>query len=154
MLIIVNLPIALLGGLVGLGLATMTLSVSAAVGFIALLGQSVLNGVLVVTAIQARRAAGEPWIEAVKNGAHDRLRAVLMTGLLASLGLLPAALSHAIGSETQRPLAVVVVFGTLSAFALTLILMPVAYYWTALLRERLAWKTSRGGGIATEARAT
>jgi cobalt-zinc-cadmium resistance protein CzcA len=72
------------------------------------------------------------------GGARDRLRAVLMTGLLASLGLLPAALSHAIGSETQRPLASVVVGGTVSAFALTLILMPVTYSWVARIRERFA----------------
>src|SRR5262249_14430021 len=118
--------------------AGMPLSVSAAVGFIALLGQSVLNGVLVLTAIHARRAAGDPLFESVIRGAGDRLRAVLMTGLLASLGLLPAALSHAIGSEPHRPLAVVVVFGTLSAFALTLVLLPVAAYWTLRLRARLA----------------
>jgi cobalt-zinc-cadmium resistance protein CzcA len=140
LLILSQVPFAMIGGIVGLALFGMPLSVSAAVGFIALLGQSVLNGVLVMTAIQARRNAGESLIEAVKNGAHDRLRAVLMTGLLASLGLLPAALSHAIGSETQRPLAVVVVCGTVSAFALTLVLLPVAVHVTAQLRERLAWK--------------
>jgi cobalt-zinc-cadmium resistance protein CzcA len=137
-LVLLQVPFALIGGVVGLALAGMPLSVSAAVGFIALLGQSVLNGVLVLTSIQARRTAGEPLFEAVTGGARDRLRAVLMTGLLASLGLLPAALSRAIGSETQRPLAVVVVFGTLSAFALTLVLLPVAAYWTLRLRARLA----------------
>ena len=137
-LVLVQVPFALIGGVAGLAVAGMPLSVSAAVGFIALLGQSVLNGVLVLTAIHARRAAGDPLLDAVIRGAGDRLRAVLMTGLLASLGLLPAALSHAIGSETQRPLAVVVVFGTLSAFALTLVLLPVAAYWTLRLRARLA----------------
>jgi len=137
-LVLLQVPFALIGGVTGLALFGMPLSVSAAVGFIALLGQSVLNGVLVLTAIHARRDAGEPLLESVVAGAGDRLRAVLMTGLLASLGLLPAALSHAIGSETQRPLAVVVVFGTLSAFALTLVLLPVTSYWTLLLRERLA----------------
>ncbi|HKE00759.1 MAG TPA: CusA/CzcA family heavy metal efflux RND transporter, partial [Planctomycetota bacterium] len=98
-MILLNVPLALIGGVLGLAMAGMPLSVSAAVGFIALLGQSVLNGVLVLTAIQTRRAAGEPLEAAVAGGARDRLRAVLMTGLLASLGLLPAALSHAIGSE-------------------------------------------------------
>ena len=137
-LILVQVPFALIGGIVGLAIVGMPLSVSAAVGFIALLGQSVLNGVLVIAAIQARRDAGEALIDAVRGGASDRLRAILMTGLLASLGLLPAALSHAIGSETQRPLAVVVVCGTVSAFLLTLVLLPVAYYWTARLRERFA----------------
>ena len=118
----------------------MTLSVSAAVGFIALLGQAVLNGVLVVAAIRARIDTGEELLEAAVGGTRDRLRAVLMTALLASLGLLPAALSHAIGSETQRPIAVVVVGGTISAALLTLIVLPVTYYspaWcdTASLRD-------------------
>jgi cobalt-zinc-cadmium resistance protein CzcA len=149
LLVLCQVPFAMIGGIAGLAWAGMPLSVSAAVGFIALLGQSVLNGVLVLTAIQARRSAGESLIDAVTNGAHDRLRAVLMTGLLASLGLLPAALSHAIGSETQRPLAVVVVCGTVSAFALTLILMPVAYYWTARVRERFAPRGSSDTAIAT-----
>jgi cobalt-zinc-cadmium resistance protein CzcA len=135
-LILVNLPVALLGGLVGLALAGMTLSVSAAVGFIALLGQAVLNGVLVVSAIRARREAGDDLWTATIRGTRERLRAVLMTALLASLGLLPAAMSHAIGSETQRPIAMVVVSGTLSAALLTLIVLPVSYYWAGTLRER------------------
>ncbi|MEO6777398.1 MAG: CusA/CzcA family heavy metal efflux RND transporter [Kofleriaceae bacterium] len=136
MLIMLNLPIALLGGLAGLALAGMTLSVSAAVGFIALLGQAVLNGVLVVSAIRARRAAGDDLWTATIEGTRERLRAVLMTALLASLGLLPAAMSHAIGSETQRPIAMVVVSGTLSAALLTLIVLPVTYYWAGALRDR------------------
>src|SRR6185295_1025445 len=111
---------------------------SAAVGFIALLGQAVLNGVLVVAAIRARQARGQPLGEAVSGGAKDRLPSVLMTALLASLGLLPAALSHAIGSETQRPIAVVVVGGTISAAALTLIVLreaPAASSTTASATE-------------------
>jgi heavy metal efflux system protein len=137
-LILLNVPFALLGGVLGLALADMTLSVSAAVGFIALLGQAVLNGVLVVAAIKARRERGEPLRDAVMAGASDRLRAVLMTALLASLGLVPAAMSRAIGSETQRPIAVVVVWGTISAAALTLVVLPVTYYWATMLRERIA----------------
>jgi cobalt-zinc-cadmium resistance protein CzcA len=136
-LILVNLPVALVGGLAGLAVAGMTLSVSAAVGFIALLGQAVLNGVLVVSAIRARRDAGQDLWTASIEGARERLRAVLMTALLASLGLLPAALSHAIGSETQRPIAVVVVSGTISSAALTLLVLPVTYYWATRARERL-----------------
>ncbi|HVZ36562.1 MAG TPA: efflux RND transporter permease subunit, partial [Polyangiaceae bacterium] len=135
LLILFNVPFALIGGVVALGLAGMPLSVSAAVGFIALLGQAVLNGVLVVAAIKARMAAGEPLFDAVVNGTRERLRAVLITALLASLGLLPAALSHAIGSETQRPIAVVVVGGTLSAALLTLIVLPVTFYVAAGLRQ-------------------
>lgn len=141
-IILVNLPVALLGGLVGLSFAGMTLSVSAAVGFIALLGQAVLNGVLVVSAIRARIDRGEDLWTATIQGARERLRAILMTALLASLGLLPAAMSHAIGSETQRPIAVVVVGGTISSALLTLVVLPVTYYWLGALRER--WRGKRG----------
>jgi cobalt-zinc-cadmium resistance protein CzcA len=148
LLVLLNVPFALIGGVAGLAIARMPLSVSAAVGFIALLGQAVLNGVLVVAAINARRRAGETLDEAVRNGPLDRLRAVLMTALLASLGLVPAAMSHAIGSETQRPIAVVVVAGSLSAALLTLVVLPVTYRAAALLRERLP----RFGPAGTEAR--
>ena len=139
-LILFNMPVALLGGLVGLAAVGMTLSVSAAVGFIALLGQAVLNGVLVVSAIRARLDRGEdPWTATI-DGARERLRAVLMTAMLASLGLLPAAMSHAIGSETQRPIAVVVVGGTISSALLTLVVLPVSYYWASVAR---AWLVRR-----------
>ena len=137
-------PLALIGGVLGLASVGMPLSVSAAVGFIALLGQAVLNGVLIVSAIKVRLEAGEPIEAAVMNGTRERLRAVLMTALLASLGLLPAALSHAIGSETQRPIAVVVVAGTVSAAAVTLVVLPVVY--AALCRSRArfeAWRDAR-----------
>src|SRR6266571_3043956 len=137
-IIMLNVTFALIGGVLGLAAARMPLSVSAAVGFIALLGQAVLNGVLVVASIKTRAERGESFDEAVVAGTRDRLRAVLMTALLASLGLLPAALSHAIGSETQRPIAVVVVGGTLSAAVLTLVILPVTYYWTVRLRGRPA----------------
>jgi len=138
LVILFNVPFALIGGVFGLAVAHMTLSVSAAVGFIALLGQAVLNGVLVVAAIRARIDRGESLMEAAVGGTGDRLRAVLMTALLASLGLVPAALSHAIGSETQRPIAVVVVGGTISAALLTLVVLPVTYYLACRAREALA----------------
>lgn len=148
LVIIGSLPLALLGGVVGLAIAHMPLSVSAAVGFIALLGQAVLNGVLVVSAIRARLAAGDPIEVGVTAGTRERLRAVLMTALLASLGLLPAALSHAIGSETQRPIAVVVVAGTFTAAAVTLMVLPVAY--AALCRVRQSfnvWREARNSEV-------
>lgn len=135
-LIMVNVPFALVGGIFALAAADMPLSVSAAVGFIALLGQAVLNGVLVVAAIRARLALGEGLFDSVIQGTRDRLRAVLMTALLASLGLLPAAMSHAIGSETQRPIAVVVVGGTITAAALALVVLPVTFYLASVLQER------------------
>lgn len=135
--ILLNVPFALVGGVVALAYAGMPLSVSAAVGFIALLGQAVLNGVLVLAAIRARMSAGEPLMSSVVNGTRERLRAVLVTALLASLGLLPAAMSHAIGSETQRPIAVVVVGGTISAALLTLVVLPVTFYVACLARDAL-----------------
>ena len=133
LLILANIPFALVGGVVALWLAHVNLSVSAAVGFIALMGQAVLNGVLLVSDINARRDSGVPVEEAVTLGAQSRLRAVLMTAFLAALGLLPAAMSHEIGSETQRPLALVVIGGLASATILTLFVLPVLY---ALVEKR------------------
>lgn len=126
-LTLLNVPFALTGGVFGLWLADMPLTVAAAVGFIALIGQASLNGVLVTSAIVERRHQGMLLDHAVLEGAKEKLRPVLMTAALAALGLVPAAMSRAMGSETQRPLAVVIVFGTLSACALTLVLLPVMY---------------------------
>ncbi len=133
-LVLLNTPFALIGGVVALGAMAMPLSVSAAVGFIALIGQASLNGVLVLSAIIERRAAGSGLDEAIRQGCLDRLRPVLMTAALAALGLVPAALSHAIGSEVQRPIAVVIVGGTISACLLTLIVLPAMYgLWVRFL---------------------
>jgi cobalt-zinc-cadmium resistance protein CzcA len=128
-LILANVPFALIGGILLLASTGIPLSVSAAIGFIALFGQAVLNGVVLVSCVEGLRAAGYSLREAVRRGAVDRLRTVLMTALLAMLGLLPMALSHDIGSETQRPLAVVVIGGLLSATALTLFVLPTLYVW-------------------------
>jgi len=147
LLILFHTPLALVGGVAALGIAGMTLSVSAAVGFIALLGQAVLNGVLVVSAVRARLLQGETPYQAVTGGTIERLRAVLMTALLASLGLVPAAISHAIGSETQRPIAVVVVGGTISAAILTLLVLPVSLYW--MLRAKAAFAERAGRRTAS-----
>src|SRR5438046_1802740 len=136
LLILATIPFALVGGVVGLDVAGLNLSVAACIGFIALMGQVVLNGVVLVSQINALRAEGMRLGAAVEAGATRRLRAVLMTALLAALGLLPAALSTEIGSETQRPLAVVVIGGLVSATLLTLLVLPVLY--TLLLPERAA----------------
>ncbi|MFL5355821.1 efflux RND transporter permease subunit [Archangium sp.] len=137
---LLNVPFALIGGVFGLYLAGMPVSVAAAVGFIALIGQASLNGVLVMSAIAERRAAGEALDDAIERGAQERLRPVLMTAALAALGLVPACMSHGIGSETQKPLAVVIVAGTLSACALTLVLLPVMYRLFTQYTERLVEK--------------
>jgi len=131
-LILLNVPFALIGGILALLFTGIHLSVSAAIGFIALFGQAVLNGVVMVSYFNERRAAGVPLREAVHEGAMVRLRTVAMTSLLAMLGLLPMALSHGIGSEVQRPLATVIIGGLISATILTLFLLPALY----LLLER------------------
>ena len=126
-LIILNVPFAMIGGIFALLITDIPLSVSAAIGFIALFGQAVLNGVVMVTVFNQLRNAGATPEHAVVEGSMQRLRTVLMTGLLAMLGLLPMALSTDIGSETQKPLAVVVIGGLISATLLTLIVLPVLY---------------------------
>jgi cobalt-zinc-cadmium resistance protein CzcA len=129
LLIVANIPFALIGGIVALFVTGIPLSVSAAIGFIALFGQAVLNGVVMVTVFNQLIEAGRSPEQAVHEGAMSRLRTVLMTGLLAMFGLLPMALSHSIGAETQRPLAVVVIGGLISATLLTLLVLPSAYLW-------------------------
>jgi heavy metal efflux system protein len=137
LLVLVHVPFALVGGALGLWLFDMPVSIAAAVGFIALVGQAALNGVLVLSSIEERRRRGEPLDDAIRAGALERLRAVLMTAALAALGLVPAAFSRSMGAETQQPIAVVIVGGTLSAAALTLIVLPVSYRLFALAVARL-----------------
>jgi len=105
----------------------MTLNVSSAVGFIALFGVSVQNGVLMVSNLNHLRDSGVALVEAVTRGATERFRPVLMTATVATLGLIPAALAKGIGSDVQRPLATVVVGGLVSATLLTLVVLPVLY---------------------------
>lgn len=131
LLILLNVPFAMIGGIFALLLSGFPLSVSAAIGFIALFGQAVLNGVVMVSCFNQLCEEGAPALEAVKRGAAVRLRTVLMTALLAMLGLLPMALSHGIGSETQKPLAIVIIGGLVSATVLTLIVLPALYLFFA-----------------------
>ena len=129
--ILLNVPFAMIGGILALLITHIPLSVSAAVGFIALFGQAVLNGVVMISVFQQLETDGAPVREAVVQGAILRLRTVLMTAFLAMLGLLPMALSHGIGSETQRPLAVVIIGGLISATLLVLIVLPTFYLMLA-----------------------
>jgi cobalt-zinc-cadmium resistance protein CzcA len=145
-LIIANIPLAMIGGIVALWLTDIALSVSAAIGFIALFGQAVLNGVIMVADFNARATGLTDFAAiraAVREGALTRLRTVMMTALLAMLGLLPMALSHGIGAETQRPLAVVVIGGLVSATLLTLIVLPALYLMIAR-----RWPASLASGDA------
>jgi cobalt-zinc-cadmium resistance protein CzcA len=127
LLILMNVPFAMIGGILALLLTGIHLSVSAAIGFIALFGQAVLNGVVMVSCFNQLRESGAKPFDAVLLGALVRLRTVLMTALLAMFGLLPMALSHGIGSEVQKPLAVVIIGGLFSATVLTLIVLPSLY---------------------------
>ncbi len=126
-LVLANLPFALIGGIVLLWARGIHLSVSAAVGFIALFGISVQNGVLLVSEFNRLREDGATIEDAVRAGTLDRLRPVAMTALMAALGLLPAALSTGIGAETTRPFATVIVGGLVTSTVLTLLLLPVLY---------------------------
>lgn len=126
-LILVNVPLALVGGFIALWIFSIPLSVSAAIGFIALSGQAVLNGVVMLSVFQQLENSGMTVVDAVRTGSIARLRTVLMTALLAALGLLPMALSHDIGAETQRPLAIVVIGGLFTATLLTLVVLPALY---------------------------
>ena len=127
LLILLNVPFAVIGGILALWVLHIPLSVSAAIGFIALFGQAVLNGVVMVSYFNQLVEQGDTPLQAVLAGAPQRLRTVLMTALLAMLGLLPMALSHGIGSETQRPLAIVIIGGLVSATPLTLLVLPTLY---------------------------
>jgi cobalt-zinc-cadmium resistance protein CzcA len=132
--ILLTAPFALTGGVFALKLGGMPLSVSAVVGFIALLGQVSLLGLLQVSTIENRRSQGAALDVAIVEGAVEKLRAVLMAALLALFGLLPMALSQGIGSETQRPFALVIVGGMVTTLAITLFVLPSVYYMLAAER--------------------
>lgn len=130
-LVLSIVPFSLIGGIAGLALAGLHFSVSAAVGFIAVAGISVQNGVIMVEQVMEIAKTGAATLDSSVEGAVARLRPILMTALMAGLGLLPAALSHGVGSETQRPFAVVIVGGIVSATFFTLLLLPLAYGYFA-----------------------
>lgn len=127
LLVFSGVPLALTGGLAALALRGMPLSISAGVGFIALSGVAVLNGLVIISFIKNLRARGLPLDEAIRQGAMTRLRPVLMTALVASLGFVPMALATSAGAEVQRPLATVVIGGILSSTILTLLVLPAIY---------------------------
>ena len=124
-----GVPLALTGGVLALALRGIPLSISAGVGFIALSGVAVLNGLVMISFVRSLRAQGRPLLEAVREGALGRLRPVLMTALVASLGFVPMAFNVGAGSEVQRPLATVVIGGIVSSTLLTLLVLPVLYRW-------------------------
>ena len=124
-----GVPLALSGGVAALALRGIPLSITAGVGFIALSGVAVLNGLVMIAFIRNLREQGQSLDDAVFNGALGRLRPVLMTALVASLGFVPMALNVGAGAEVQRPLATVVIGGIVSSTLLTLIVLPALYRW-------------------------
>lgn len=129
LLILTTIPLAATGGILGLLFSHIHLSVSAMVGFIALSGVSVQNGIILVSVFNRLKEEGQALNVAIVNGVKERMRPIIMTSLLASMGLLPAALSTGTGSETQKPFATVIVYGMISALILTLIVLPALYSW-------------------------
>ena len=129
LMIYTGIPFAIVGGVVALALRGMPFSISAGVGFIALFGVAVLNGVVMVSFINHLREEGKSVLDAVKEGSMTRLRPVLMTALVASLGFIPMALATSAGAEVQRPLATVVIGGLITSTLLTLLILPTLYAW-------------------------
>ena len=142
-LIIANVPFAIIGGIVGLAVSGQYLSVPSAIGFIAVFGVAMLNGIVLVSFLNGLRQQGMALRDAVRQGAALRLRPVLMTASVAILGLIPMLVSTGVGAETQRPLATVVVGGLFTSTALTLLLLPLLYEWSEGRAERRAAAAQR-----------
>ncbi|AVS74675.1 CusA/CzcA family heavy metal efflux RND transporter [Paracidovorax cattleyae] len=145
LLVFTGIPFALTGGVLALWLRDIPLSISAGIGFIALSGVAVLNGLVMLSFIRQLRGEGMPLHEAVRTGAVQRLRPVLMTAMVASLGFIPMALATGTGSEVQRPLATVVIGGILSSTVLTLLVLPLIY---SMAHRRDGMRGSGGAGVA------
>lgn len=126
-LVLVNVPFALIGGILALHLTHMNFGISAGVGFIALFGICVQNGVILISVFNKNTSERMPLDKAIREGVKSRIRPVVMTAMMAAIGLLPAAVSKGIGSETQKPLAIVVIGGLITATVLTLLIFPIIY---------------------------
>ena len=136
-LLLANVAMAPIGGLLALMITGTHFSVSSGVGFLALFGVSVQTGVIMVEYINQLRVRGYSIIDSAVEGAVLRLRPIMMTMLVATLGLLPAALSHGIGSDSQRPFAIVIVGGLVAALLLSIFLLPTLYVWVASVHDTL-----------------
>jgi len=135
LLVYSGIPLAVTGGVFALVLRGLPFSISAGVGFIALSGVAVLNGVVLISYFNQLREEGRNLLQAVREGSLTRLRPVLMTALVASVGFVPMAIATGPGAEVQRPLATVVIGGILSSTFLTLLLLPVLYAWTEQMKN-------------------
>lgn len=144
-LVLLNVPFALIGGILALHITGMNFGISAGVGFIALFGICVQNGVILISVFNKNRQAKMPLDTAIREGVQTRIRPVVMTALMAAIGLLPAAVSTGIGSETQKPLAIVVIGGLITATILTLLIFPIIY---RLFYRRETTKKTRALAVA------
>ena len=144
LLIMLNLPFAIIGGTFALYLWGTNFSISAAVGYIAVFGVSVLDGVVLVSFIRQAASEGLPIREAIVRGCEIRFRPIIVTAIVAIIGFLPAALSHDIGAEIQQPLARVVIGGLISATAMTLLVLPAIYELLARGQERRLQRRQQG----------
>jgi cobalt-zinc-cadmium resistance protein CzcA len=149
-IVLVNLPFAAVGGVLALWMRGLHLSVSASIGFIALFGVAVLNGLVLLTTVQRAHKSGADAEEAAVEGSRARLRPVLMTALVASIGFIPVAISHGTGAEVQRPLATVVIGGLVTSTLLTLLVLPTLYNWMEGLGERRARKERERAALQSE----
>ena len=145
LLVFSGVPLALTGGVAALLLRGIPLSISAGIGFIALSGVAVLNGLVIITFIEKLRKQGLALADAVRQGALTRLRPVLMTALVASLGFIPMAIATGAGAEVQRPLATVVIGGVISSTILTLLVLPGLYVLFRRERSEAVKEISFGG---------
>ncbi len=151
LLTIMNVPFALIGGILALHLTGINFSISAGIGFIALFGVCIQNGVILISVFRKNLEAKMPLAQAIEQGVISRVRPVVMTALMAAIGLLPAAISTGIGSETQKPLAVVVIGGLVTSTLLTLLILPVIYTRVYnLLHKRENRKLLRKAGIISK----
>ena len=139
-LVLVNVPFALIGGILALHATGTIFSISAGIGFIALFGICIQNGVILISVFKKNLQNGMALEDALLQGVRERTRPVIMTALMAAIGLLPAAVSTGIGSETQKPLAIVVIGGLISATILTLLIFPLVFQWSY---ERFGWKKNK-----------
>lgn len=143
LLVLLNLPFAAVGGVLALWIRGLHLSVSASIGFIALFGVAVLNGLVLLTTVKRARERGASAEHAAVDGSRERLRPVLMTALVASIGFIPVAVSTGTGAEVQRPLATVVIGGLVTSTLLTLLVLPTLYAWIEGRGERRAGRGER-----------
>jgi len=150
LLIMVNLPLSMVGGIGVLWLRGLNLNLSASIGFIALFGVAVLNGLVMVTYINHLRSEGRSLEDSVLTGAVVKLRAVIMTAVVPSIGFIPMALSTQPGAEVQRPLATVVIGGLVAVTPLTLFVLPTLYQWMEEIQARRGVQNALGTKAAIE----